>query len=499
MKSDILFTSANKNKYLSAPSQNFIIPASPVFSYIIEQFLKNGDNINLPDKLVIDDREYPKNQVEYYYNKFLFLKNKGVFLNKRKDEFGKLDGKQIEWQLANVDHLVFEVTDACNLKCKYCGYGEFYTDYDERVNKYMPFEIAREMINYLVNLWQSPLNYSRNHNVTVGFYGGEPLMNIDFIKKVIDYLEKLSIPKIHFKWSMTTNALLLGKNMDYLVEKDFSILISLDGNEENHGYRVNHNSKNSFPDVHQNIRQLQQKYPDFFKRNVNFNSVLHNMNSVSEIFDYIKKEFGKNPSISELSDVGIRPEKVEEFKKTYRNNYESLQKAENYEDIINESILNNPDFRELISFAGQYSGNIFERYTDLLSKKIKKTYLPTGTCSPFSKKVFVTVNGKILPCERIGFQHALGVVSKNGVELDLEQIAQRINSYYNNISEQCSSCHRTQTCVQCIYYLDKLSEKPVCKGFTNEKRFSDYLARNISYLENNPGDYKKVLEDVSIE
>ncbi|RPH28715.1 MAG: radical SAM peptide maturase [Bacteroidales bacterium] len=428
----------------------------------------------------------------------MFLKNKGFFLKKRKDEFGKLNGKQVEWQLANVDHLVFEVTDACNLKCKYCGYGEFYADYDERVNKYMPFEIAREMISYLAALWQSPLNYSRNHNVTIGFYGGEPLMNMDFIKSVIDYLEKLPIPKIHFNWSMTTNALLLGKNMDFLVEKNFNILISLDGNEENHSYRVKHNNKNSFRDVLQNIKQLQQKYPDFFKKNVNFNSVLHNKNSVSEIFNYIKKEFDKNPSINELNDVGIRPEKVEEFKKTYRNNYQSLQQAENYEEIINESMLNNPDFKGLVSFMSQYSGNIFEKYTDMLSVKIKKIYLPSGTCTPFSKKIFVTVNGKILPCERIGFQHALGTVSKSGVELDFEKIAQRINSYYEKITDQCMSCHRTQTCVQCIYYLDKLDERPVCKGFTNEKRFSDYLASNISYLENKPEDFKKAFEEVSI-
>jgi len=28
--------------------------------------------------------------------------------------------------LINLRQLTFEVTDACNLKCKYCGYGEFY-------------------------------------------------------------------------------------------------------------------------------------------------------------------------------------------------------------------------------------------------------------------------------------------------------------------------------------------------------------------------------------
>lgn len=37
--------------------------------------------------------------------------------------------------IANLPQLVFEVTDACNLKCKYCAYGELYNDYDKRENK----------------------------------------------------------------------------------------------------------------------------------------------------------------------------------------------------------------------------------------------------------------------------------------------------------------------------------------------------------------------------
>lgn len=34
--------------------------------------------------------------------------------------------------------------------------------------------------------------------------------------------------------------------------------------------------------------------------------------------------------------------------------------------------------------------------------------IPTGTCIPLVKRMFVTVTGKILPCERIGQQFALG-------------------------------------------------------------------------------------------
>ena len=38
----------------------------------------------------------------------------------------ELQENDILHQLVNLEQLTFEVTDSCNLKCKYCGYGELY-------------------------------------------------------------------------------------------------------------------------------------------------------------------------------------------------------------------------------------------------------------------------------------------------------------------------------------------------------------------------------------
>ena len=78
----------------------------------------------------------------------------------------------------------------------------------------------------------------------------------------------------------------------------------------------------------------------------------------------------------------------------------------------------------------QYSGFRYLDYTNLLFERPDITPVPTGTCLPFSRKMFVTVNGKILPCERIGQQFALGIVSEESVNLDLQAIANKYNAYY---------------------------------------------------------------------
>ena len=410
----------------------------------------------------------------------------------------EIDNLQIKKQLLNLSQLVFEVTDACNLKCKYCGYGEFYEDHDERQDKYLPIKKAFVLLDYLSELWESDQINSYTQQIYISFYGGEPLLNMKFIKQVVDYIEHLNIPSKKIVFSMTTNAMLLDKYISYLHEKDFRLLISLDGNEKGHSYRVDHSGKNSFERVFQNIRKVQQKYPTFFESNVNFNAVLHNRNSVDVTYQFIKREFDKKPRIAELNNVGIKEDKKALFMQTYRNKYENLHQSEHYEEIQEDMFYDAPDTQSLGIYLHQYSGNVFRSYNDLLFAPSQKKIYPTGTCMPFSKKMFITVNGKILPCERIGHQFALGQITETEILLDFEQIAERYNNWFNKLSSQCSKCHNTKACIQCIFNLDDLDDKPVCKGFMNKQIYGRYKSAQMDHLRKYPHLYKKIMEEVII-
>ena len=107
--------------------------------------------------------------------------------------------------LSNSPQLTFEITDACNLKCEYCGYGKFYSDYDERKSTRLSPQRAKVLLAYLSSLWKSELNVSYNQNVYISFYGGEPLMNVPFIKEIISYVEELDCPSRSFTFNMTAN------------------------------------------------------------------------------------------------------------------------------------------------------------------------------------------------------------------------------------------------------------------------------------------------------
>lgn len=405
--------------------------------------------------------------------------------------------EQILNSLANLPQLVFEVTDACNLKCKYCAYGEFYEDFDKRANKMLPVSKAIRLIDYLNQYWNSERNTSAKSYMYISFYGGEPLMNFNFIKEIVEYVEtRLDCPRRKFLFSMTTNAILLYRYMDYLVEHKFHVLVSLDGNEENDSYRVDHKGNGSFSRVVHNVDLLREKYPEFFEKNISFNAVLHNRSTVEEVYRFFKDRYGKNPTISELNNSGIRRDKIEEFNRTYRNSEESLRQSEHYEEIEKELFIGTNSYKSLALYLHRYSGNFYSDYTDLLFDKGVKEYFPTGTCLPFSKKMFVTVKGKILPCERIGHQFGLGKITETRIELDPIAIARKYNEYYNKMESQCSHCKNRPSCIQCLFNLKDVDKEPICYGFMNDTMMEQFKQKQLQFLREHPEAYHEIMEKV---
>ncbi len=415
-------------------------------------------------------------------------------------DFIKISSNDIRLNLINLKQLVFEVTDACNLRCKYCGYGEFYEGYDPRRKGNLSVKKACNMLDFLSELWQNNIGISLCQPFTMGFYGGEPLINMKFIKKIIQYTESLNITTKKIHYNMTTNGLLLNKYMDYLVTKDFDLLISLDGNKKDHSYRVDHNGDNSHKQVVDNVKKLQHKYPEYFKRHVRINTVLHNMNSVESAHQFIRDKFGKKTTISPLNNSGVRKDKVKEYLKMFQNVDSSIENSGDKNKLETELFLQAPRISQLTNFFYKFSGNMFDDYHSLFYNANVIETVPTATCTPFYRKMFVSVNGKILPCERINHEFAMGQVTDETVELNLEQIAKIFNDYVFKFIKQCKTCANSRRCFQCVFQIDELSDPNTkCKGYMTQKSFQEYINTNLDFLGKHPKLYKKIMKDVRIE
>lgn len=508
MDPNILCKTKRENNYLYNFNMNQFMLIHPIFEYMLNLAKKGRDLeewiANLPDDGIKIENYDPvtKKEIQYYYHKYLMFSENHFFSDlKREEKFdGRVTAEQVYALLSNVTDVVFEATDACNLKCKYCGFGEYYENYDKREKKSLSFKKAQNLLDYLLKFWQSPLNTSHKNKVNIGFYGGEPLLNIALIKEIVNYIKKIESLRNSFTFRMTTNALLLEKHMDFLVENDFGLLISLDGNKKNNGYRIFPDGSEAYDVIVQNVTALKNKYPDYFKEKISFNVVLHNKNSIGGIYDYFKQNFDKIPNIAELSPIGIRHDKQEEFLKMYRNSYESLNLSKDHLKLEKEMFQRLPNIKALCNIIHNCSCFCFKDYSHVLYSTKDQKRIPTGTCLPFSKKIFLSVNGKILPCERIGHQYYFGTVDEENVYLDAQKVAQAANTYIDRIRKKCFTCCKAEICTICIYNLKVDDDHNVekCPEFMNYDGFSTYLSSWLSKLEENSEYYPRIMDEVFV-
>lgn len=408
---------------------------------------------------------------------------------------GDISASDIYAELANIKHIGFETTDSCNLKCTYCIYGKFYDNHDIRTDKKIDPKKAKLLIDFLVDKLKSPANTSSENEVFISFYGGEPLLNIEFIKDIVDYTQQLQNHHITFKYMMTTNAIYLKKYLNFILKYKFIVTVSLDGSERNHAYRNFPNGNPSFKIVYDTLKNVQKLYPDYFEDCIRINSVIHNLNNQQEIFSFIYHEFGKVPHFSTVNRTGVKLDMKEEF-----DNLIQSKPVDEEEEFTKEMVrildLGSDKINMLQSFIFHYCGNVYETYNDLLIKNSNVEHLPTSTCMPFSRRIFMTVNNKIFPCERIGHQYALGEVGENKVMIDCEDIAKKYNTYYDSLRGLCTYCFHKRHCVLCMFDIKNLGKNPICSQMADGSKFKKYLHQSMKILANQPNLYKRIMEEI---
>ncbi|MDR3048158.1 MAG: radical SAM peptide maturase, partial [Bacteroidales bacterium] len=389
----------------------------------------------------------------------------------------QLTGEDVKYSLANTISLTFEVTENCNLDCEYCIFGKYYLNKRE---EYKPIKLTSEtaikILNRVIPLWNSSLNSSFDKKLSIGFYGGEPLLNVCFIEKVVEYLKQSSLIDMNFiEFTMTTNGILLDKYISFLVENNFFIKISLDGGKEtDNSYRKFKNGQSAYKNIYNNILLIKNEYPDYFEKNVDFISVLHDRNDHFEISKFFHTQFNKRANISELATDFLNPDTEIEFRKMYRSSSDVFTDRNNTHKSVS--------FDETLKFIRFHTGYFKTTYTDLLVKQNAPGYIPGGTCTPFSRKIFITNDGKILPCERISHQYEFGYVNEYEINLDFDMIAKEYNRYFSILYNQCRECIYKQQCGECMFQLNIGSNNFKCKNFRkkSERNIEKFLSENIT-------------------
>jgi uncharacterized protein len=154
--------------------------------------------------------------------------------------------------------LVLNVTNQCNLSCKYCyEFGEDRVANPEGKPEYMPEETARAAVEYLL------ANSPGRRAVHVTFFGGETLLNFKVVRSTIEYARSRAREAgKYIDFSLTTNATLLSAPViDFLADNRVGITISIDGPRELHDqFRVFQAGRGSYDVIVPKIRALLEKH-----------------------------------------------------------------------------------------------------------------------------------------------------------------------------------------------------------------------------------------------
>ena len=145
--------------------------------------------------------------------------------------------------------LFLEITEQCNFRCSYCIYSENYPNERIETSKNMSFDTAKKAVDGLVPL-------SKN-NVMIGFYGGEPLLNMGLIRQIMNY-SKEKFPDKEFGFSMTTNFFNADRYIQDIVNNRMYINLSLDGPKEIHDKcRRTKNGKPTYDRIMSNLKKIE--------------------------------------------------------------------------------------------------------------------------------------------------------------------------------------------------------------------------------------------------
>lgn len=384
MDKHCLIVHTNNNTYLVSRKRGIVIYIHPIMDKLINMSM-SGINID-NDANILRLGGYTPEQIIYYRNKLNYYINSGFFVSDFANfSLKELKVEDIDFFFSHSPQIVFELTEVCNMRCEYCVYGEHYITKNRNKSILDEITIKRFLTLFIEKTDKRLRNYKK---LRVDFYGGEPLLRFDTIRSVVEYSFKKDYTDI-IEWGMTTNATLLNQEIiDFLIKYKFKIVISLDGDIYNNSYRKLKNGQSSFEKVIENINLIRQTSLEYFKKNVRFNSVLHNKNSVTEIYNFFQKNYQKTPNISELTTINSDDNPI--------LSYMRRSSEHDHNKNLKKEFDTSPQKRALLAFLKMYSTNYYDSFNDLLyyrNKDIPCIY-PSGTCLPFTKKFLLQQKAK---------------------------------------------------------------------------------------------------------
>ncbi len=412
-------------------------------------------------------------------NGIFFLKQKGLLTEQYTESTIHFETELLNnFYKHNLNTLTLQVTQNCNLRCKYCVYSGSYIN-RVHTNKRMNWNTAKKAIDFL----QSHSECSSQ--VAFGFYGGEPLLEFELIKKCVAYINQIFFGK-RKTFVITTNATLLNEEkLRFFIENNFSIMISLDGPASvQDGNRVfADNESGTFETIIEKLEMVERIAPDYLEK-ISFNAVIdlqHNFNEANDFYltyDLVKDSMVRGTFVNDIN----RKEAVKINKQ-----YLIDSKYEEFRTMLYycSNVFNKYSPRILRSYMEGLKQNFADR--DIVKADIIQKSTTGGQCVPGIQRLFVTVDGKLFPCERVNEQSEDFCIGNLETGFDIKQ-AKKLLNVGQLTKDECQKCWCQKICSQCIARADdngKLSRNRRLENCSNAKASAEKMIKDYIVLKKN--------------
>ncbi len=256
-----------------------------------------------------------ESDIEECYSQVEALKNQGKLFTD--DTFADKAGDLKAKTSGVIKALCIHIAHTCNLNCEYCfaSQGKYHGE-----RALMSFETGKQALDFLV------ANSGTRRNLEVDFFGGEPLMNFDVVKQMVEYAR--SIEKEHnknFRFTLTTNGMLIDDDVIDFANREMSnVVLSLDGRKEIHDrYRVDYAGNGSWEKIVPKFQKLVEARggKDYYMRGTFTHANPDFLNDIKQMLDLGFTELSMEPVVCAKGDPS---ELTEEDMVIVKKQYEDL-------------------------------------------------------------------------------------------------------------------------------------------------------------------------------
>ena len=264
-------------------------------TYDLIEMYENMDKDTIVAELS-DRYSLPADEISEIYEEVSELKSAGKLFTE--DTFEPIAGELKARTSGVVKALCLHIAHTCNLNCSYCfaSQGKYHGE-----RALMSFEVGKRALDFLVE------NSGSRHNLEVDFFGGEPLMNFDVVKQLVEYARSIEkdVNK-NFRFTLTTNGVLIDDEVIDFANREMSnVVLSLDGRKEVHDrFRVDYAGNGSYERIVPKFQKLVKARDgkNYYMRGTFTHNNVDFLEDIKQMLDLGFRELSMEPVVTNPDD-----------------------------------------------------------------------------------------------------------------------------------------------------------------------------------------------------